>query len=248
LIFTKKSGNFFLKNLFFISKGKIICDSGLNDEWLFVVKSGKCRVLKRVKLNSETEATYKTATMQSKRSIDFHKYETVNSTVKSKVLRNANANMDSANSSLSGSSRPSSTNLQHRQQRMAGGDHQGKVSFLELFKMKEGDIYGLQDLILNRNTDNKPSPAILVSEGAECILIHKRYFMEFMGPSALIKLRFLVTPYPSDDRLVTKYFHSLAWQDFKTDSFVRTVGQVNRREKGGSGFKSTSMFNLNMRF
>jgi hypothetical protein len=29
---------------------------------------------------------------------------------------------------------------------------------------------------------------------------------------------------------------------------VRTVGQVNRREKGGSGFKSTSMFNLNMRF
>jgi hypothetical protein len=196
-----------------------------------VIKNGKCKVLKKVKFNSEAMDTYK-STLQSTRQLDLKKYELVNSFAKSKIHHKAQQ-----------SAAASQPNNVFSRQRFSSTDPK-KSSFLELFKLKEGDVYGLQDLILNRSTDNKPSPAMLVSEGAECILINKRYFMECLSPNALIKLRFLITPYPSDDKLVSKYFHSFAWQNFKSDSFTKTLNRVKQEKK----YKSASMFNMNSRF
>ena len=119
-------------------------------------------------------------------------------------------------------------------------DDANKVSFLELFKLKVGNIYGLQETVLNRGTDNKPTSAILVSEGAECLVINKRYFMKFLAPRSLIKLRFLITPYPSDNKMVKKYFNEFEWKDFKTKCFSKTYKKVKRENE----LKSASVFNF----
>ncbi|CAL1537063.1 unnamed protein product [Lymnaea stagnalis] len=55
--------------------------------------------------------------------------------------------------------------------------------------LQESDVFGLEDLDLGDPRDETESNMALVSDGAEVILISKKFFMENAGPNLLADLR-----------------------------------------------------------
>ena len=76
-------------------------------------------------------------------------------------------------------------------------------------RLEEGDVFGLHDIILEENDS-----FILGSDGVECILINRVYFLKFLYPEIKLKLKFLLSPFPDDSYFFSKYFHSFEWSNY----------------------------------
>jgi len=127
----------------YIYIGTKICDDSSKDHWLYVVKSGTCRVLKRVRFDKNALSYfYKEA--ESRR----------------KILSNKLV-------SLSGVEKPA------RYQRLeddkfvllpnnylesisySNEEDKKTYTYLEMKKLDEGDVFGIHDLVFNENTEEE---------------------------------------------------------------------------------------------
>jgi len=87
-----------------------------------------------------------------------------------------------------------------------------QFTYLEMRKLDEGDIFGIHDLVF---TDPKEvNSVILVSDGAECILVKRSTFMDLCDGEALLRMRFNLPPYPNTESFIIKYFSYLKWGSF----------------------------------
>ena len=94
------------------------------------------------------------------------------------------------------------------------------IVFIEIEKLKQGDIFGMQDIIFT--VDKNLDQLTLVSDGSGCILINKKSFMRFLSDESREMLKNHLTSYPSNDHLTTLYFDSINWKCFKKSNFSRT--------------------------
>jgi len=88
--------------------------------------------------------------------------------------------------------------------------NQSLCTYLEMIRLEEGDVFGIHDIIMDDMTES----FILASEGAECILINRVYFLKFLYPEIKLQLKFLLSPYPDDMYFFDKYSHSFEWSNF----------------------------------
>lgn len=56
---------------------------------------------------------------------------------------------------------------------------------------------------------------ILISDGAECILINRKSFIENAGANSTLNMKFKLAPFPNNETFIIKYFSFLKWEKFR---------------------------------
>jgi len=77
-------------------------------------------------------------------------------------------------------------------------------------------VFGLQDILF----DSQPSMQ-LISNGCECILIQKEFFIQNSSVEYLKHLRKTVSPYPKLEEIQMSYLKQLEWKNI-------TKGYLNK--------------------
>ncbi|XP_070579571.1 cyclic nucleotide-binding domain-containing protein 2-like isoform X2 [Ptychodera flava] len=93
--------------------------------------------------------------------------------------------------------------------------------FVVLHTLEKGGIFGLAPLVFF----DQPSLS-LVSNGAECIMIRKKFYMEHTTEDIRRRLRRQVQPYPSDEELQNSLQDYMNWAEYKDQTLSSTVNTV----------------------
>ncbi|XP_077979880.1 uncharacterized protein LOC144435182 [Glandiceps talaboti] len=94
--------------------------------------------------------------------------------------------------------------------------------FVVLQTLEKGGIFGLAPLVFF----DQPSLS-LVSNGAECIMMRKKFYMDYTTEDIRRHLRRHVQPYPSNDELQKSLQDYMNWGEFKYQTLTSTVGTVS---------------------
>lgn len=191
---------------FYYRNGAVISANSQDDDWIYIIKSGSCKLIKRIRVDAEVVNAYWEQMAMSNRERQLRRIEYL-------------LDMDTHSSYV----REDELMLGNRTVRL-GEERDGlREVFLELPKLSVGQIFGLNDVIFDRELDQYTSSFMLVSEGAECVLISRRYFQKHLHPHTWFKLRISSPIYPNDDYFVDKYFNSFIWKDFKQKTVQKVV-------------------------
>ncbi|KAL4226762.1 hypothetical protein ACF0H5_014742 [Mactra antiquata] len=76
--------------------------------------------------------------------------------------------------------------------------------------LTKGQAFGIQQVLL----ENQPS-LILVSGGAECVMLNKKFYKENIDSNSLQKLKQQISPYPSDEELQNNLQVRVNWLKYK---------------------------------
>ena len=181
----------------------MISQNSVTDEWVYIVKSGHCLVLKKVRFDRNALGYYYEQT-KSKRRCKAHRLICVYN-----LENKPHVNVEDEKKS----SELADNYLENIDLPLEGEEKQ--FTFLEMSRLDQGDVFGLQDIVFTDESNR--SELILVSGGAECILVRRSEFMRLMPAESLLKLKFSLPPYPNDENFIVKYFRFLQWENFKKD-------------------------------
>jgi hypothetical protein len=188
-------------NLLFYNLGTLISNNSLADEWVYIVRSGSCRVIKTVLINENARKNY--INSQHRREHSFMKV----------LGLNENLNKDKINCNYYNLLRNSDRN------------YTGIKIRLEIEDLKEGDIFGIRDLVFSDFYDY--NPVAMISDGAECILIDRKQFRKNLNEISISMLKISLMPYPNDEYYLRKYFDKEDWKNFKKTNLLRTIDKIN---------------------
>ncbi|XP_022100115.1 uncharacterized protein LOC110984339 [Acanthaster planci] len=90
--------------------------------------------------------------------------------------------------------------------------------------LTKGSYFGLSDMLF----DAQPSFSV-VSNGAECILMSKKFYREHATPKMLTRLRREEQSYPDDQELQRKLENKLQWESFKKTHLFTSLKQSKKR-------------------
>ncbi|XP_052212325.1 uncharacterized protein LOC127831379 isoform X1 [Dreissena polymorpha] len=94
--------------------------------------------------------------------------------------------------------------------------------FVLIQTLTKGQAFGIQQVLI----ESQPS-LTLVSAGAECILLNKKFFKEHVDPNMLQKLKSQVSPYPSDQELQTNLQTRVNWLRFRKITLNNLMAERN---------------------
>lgn len=197
----------------YYKKGTIICENSQTSDWLYIVKAGSCRVLKRIKFNQKALDDYLNSKKNKQENGSFTKELLYLSDYKLQLVP---ATKDSLKS-------------------LKAHKLKDDYVYLEMNRLREGDVFGLHDIILTQEEDEN-SPLILCSDGLECILLNKIFFLKYLPSQSSVMLRFSLHPYPKDEYFINKYFHSFKWRDFRLNCNSAALEKSKRKVLRPSSF------------
>ncbi|XP_051782609.1 cyclic nucleotide-binding domain-containing protein 2-like [Erpetoichthys calabaricus] len=93
-----------------------------------------------------------------------------------------------------------------------------ELIYINVQTLKAGDAFGLAYLLFEETF-----PMMLVSEGAECIVISKDFFKQHAQDSYLRRLYDLVPPYPTEEVLQKKLQQYINWETNKSLLFHKRL-------------------------
>ncbi|EDO48125.1 predicted protein [Nematostella vectensis] len=111
--------------------------------------------------------------------------------------------------------------------------------FVQVSLLSKGDSFGVQSMLF----DDQPSLS-LVSNGAECIMISKKFYLSHCTDAMRRRLLTTETPYPNDDALQRSLQDKVNWDAYKKKTMKSVVNsmpymkrrsedlQVHRKYKG----------------
>lgn len=167
--------------------GMVICSDSRKNDYIIIIKSGFCKVIKKVQVK----------TPKLHESVKFKP----NSKAKEKIKLESSENV-----------------------------------FLNVATLGQNDIFGLSCLLFKEN--GKCSSFSLVSQGAECILINKNYFVRYLNSELKERLIRIVRPYPTDEVLDENMQTQVNWDAYK---YLTLKNFMAIRNKLSSGFFSKNM-------
>ena len=190
------------KNPFFLNQGRVICRDSKNDDWLYIVKSGECKVFKKLRFDKDSYETYRKSVREK-----FNKKISLD-----RILTMSNTSVKSNYEGFNKVEKLNVSNISSKLEKKFSlfSKNQSLCTYLEMKRLEEGDVFGIHDIIM----DNLTESFILASDGVECILINRVYFLKFLYPEIKLQLKFLLSPYPNDMYFFDKYFHSFEWSNF----------------------------------
>jgi hypothetical protein len=132
--------------------GSIICQNSSTDRWLYVMKTGSCKVLKKLYLNRNAYEHYKNALRHRSN------------------MKDEKAQHDISDSFLVDSLPPMKSSIDEMASNSIkllddyfGGDRGEGFSYLEMNKLCEGDVFGIKELVFTE--EHEKNTLLLVSEG-----------------------------------------------------------------------------------
>ncbi|XP_039270529.2 uncharacterized protein LOC120345167 [Styela clava] len=225
--------------------GVVICDESTASDVIVIVKSGFCKVLKAMKPVTDTldKPTSQKFKFESSLITGTKKYDAVNNEDHCRdVTESYNEWMTSHPLSVEtlklmadddelmkreGRRRPSLIEIEH------DTDHVKLAKKLESFgsppppqpqqpkdlvyihvqTLCEGDVFGLAPLLFEPSEGGISMS--LVSDGAECILLNKNFYLKNMDAEIREKLVRTIQPYPTEESLQENMKKKYIWEIFK---------------------------------
>lgn len=191
----------------------VVCNNSIKDDWLYVIKSGSCRVLKKIRFDETALKAYYEH-LKNKKMLNLNRTENVYNLEKRSVYLTQNRK---------------TTRLEEApfHEYSFAIENDKLVTYLEVNKLKEGDIFGLHDLI----SEDKSSPLILVSEGIQCILINRLYFLQNLSPENKTRIKYALQLYPDDSYFIRKYFDAFLWKNYASICQIDTLNKLKVRKE-----------------
>ncbi|CAD5122574.1 DgyrCDS10987 [Dimorphilus gyrociliatus] len=108
-------------------------------------------------------------------------------------------------------------------------DYSKKETFVELDRLKAGDVFGLDDIlnrfmrqqgvyISNMRSEEKVKSGeliSLISESAEIIRVHKRFFLQYANNNAMLKVDTFCKDYLTQEEASRRIFDKQRWINYK---------------------------------
>ena len=104
--------------------------------------------------------------------------------------------------------------------------------FLKMQNIYPGETFGLQDILF----DNQPNMQ-LISNGCECILIHKEFFLQNSNMDYLKLLRKVVYPFPELKEIECNYRKQMQWKNYTEKILVQTLKPKSAKPKSAKSLK-----------
>ncbi|XP_077984225.1 cyclic nucleotide-binding domain-containing protein 2-like isoform X3 [Glandiceps talaboti] len=241
----------------FFRRGSVICKDGNTSEWIYVVKSGTCRVLKKLQaarpdirglrslvpdaqVSVVSPRSLSRSTTSMSRNTPFPKVQKGRPSTQPEHHRpspepqrkkslpsirlKSPTQVDREREDFERKLEDEKSEKKHRHIVLRDAystrseysrPPPPKTVYVQLQKLVEKDIYGLTPLILGEIEGGSMSTT-LVSNGAECILINKKYFLQHLSQQHRKKLRLMLRPYPSENSLQQRLQDQTNWQAYKT--------------------------------
>lgn len=90
--------------------------------------------------------------------------------------------------------------------------------FLKVQNVYPGETFGLQDILF----DSQPNMQ-LISNGCECVLIAKEFFIQNSSMDYLKSLRRMVSPYPELKDIEKNYWKHMNWKNYTEKMLVQSM-------------------------
>ncbi|XP_031549510.1 uncharacterized protein LOC116287037 [Actinia tenebrosa] len=98
--------------------------------------------------------------------------------------------------------------------------------FVQVALLSKGDVFGVSSMLF----DDQPSLS-LVSNGAECIMISKKFYLSHCTDSMKRRLLTTETPYPDEDALQRSLQDKINWDAYKKKTLQGVVKNINLRRQ-----------------
>ncbi|XP_064632939.1 uncharacterized protein LOC135491170 isoform X2 [Lineus longissimus] len=96
--------------------------------------------------------------------------------------------------------------------------------YVHLHTLTKGQVFGVSQLLLGA----QPSLCV-VSNGAECILIDKQFYLHNASTDLKQRLQQELCPYPSDASLQDSLQHTVDWRAFRQDTVQKTLIDIETK-------------------
>ncbi|XP_033643732.1 uncharacterized protein LOC117303625 [Asterias rubens] len=202
----------------FFKRGAVITKDSNNSDWIYIVKSGSCQVIKEL---SEARPIQRRSSTCLDPNMN-EKFAPNGLNVAPKIdngRRRSSVNpLDMSNMKVPSFDDTKSQN----------GDK--KVVFVQLDMLLSKDVFGLPFLCSEAGiTDAKQPSLSLVSRGAEVVMLSKRFFLEHANQFVIRHLKEIVRPYPMQETLQKHLQAHTDWQHFKQKTMSNAVTGVRRK-------------------
>ncbi|CAK8697437.1 unnamed protein product [Clavelina lepadiformis] len=116
---------------------------------------------------------------------------------------------------------------------------QHKHVYIHVQTLREKDVFGLLPLLFDESEG--ATSMSLVSEGAECILMNKEFFLKNFDDELREKLIRRVRPYPSEDKLQSDMQDQINWNAYKLMTVRNCLTQRNDAKRLAASKSMTSL-------
>ncbi|XP_048775168.2 cyclic nucleotide-binding domain-containing protein 2-like isoform X2 [Ostrea edulis] len=101
--------------------------------------------------------------------------------------------------------------------------HRPDTVYVQIQKLGPKETFGVEQVAFGQI--GKTTSTILVSEGAECILINRKFFQQFLTDEEAKRIRRTLQPIPSEESLQRKLQDSTNWEAYKALTVVNHMVQ-----------------------
>ncbi len=196
--------------------GKIVTENKHPDEWLYIVKSGWCKVYAKICLDQKALDAY-LQTLKSRRLENLYKAVRINNQTPGleKLIKKKHLTIDKDEIDL--------------YKRYLSEEKENRYTFFEIARLNPGEVFGLDELLLPDAGQDK-CHLILISQGMECVLINRYFFLNCLSDKSKTMLKLRFQPYPDEDYMKNKYFHHFLWKNFSKANKKEIVDKLEINE------------------
>uniref|UniRef100_A0A1I8FXX0 Cyclic nucleotide-binding domain-containing protein n=1 Tax=Macrostomum lignano TaxID=282301 RepID=A0A1I8FXX0_9PLAT len=119
-------------------------------------------------------------------------------------------------------------------------DEDKKCVAVEICILKPGDVFGLSDIMFKDEKIHEVEDSAsvsLVSNGAECVLLSKAFFIQHAPERVQRRVRAAVQPYPNEQVFEQNYYTQVAWNRYRRTVFKLAL---NRALAAGANRKAAA--------
>ncbi|XP_070552062.1 uncharacterized protein [Ptychodera flava] len=114
-----------------------------------------------------------------------------------------------------------STNMKTMRSR---SDTSRKDVFVQLEILHSGQVFGLTNMCYDTGLIDSQQPSVsLVSRGAECLMLNKKFFFDNLSEAQRVNLKSIVRPYPLQETLQERLQDLVNWQLYKQHTLNKIV-------------------------
>ncbi|OWF46625.1 Cyclic nucleotide-binding domain-containing protein 2 [Mizuhopecten yessoensis] len=106
--------------------------------------------------------------------------------------------------------------------------------FVQIQKLGPKETYGLEQVAFGMI--GKTTSTILVSEGAECILINRKFFKQYLTDEEAKRIRHTLQPIPTEESLQQKLQDKTNWEAYKALTVVTHLLYKRQEDNNASPF------------
>ncbi|XP_033647385.1 uncharacterized protein LOC117306916 [Asterias rubens] len=99
----------------------------------------------------------------------------------------------------------------------------GRDTYVQIGTLEPGDIFGVSDMAFGKQ------PCLsLVSNGAECVLVAKKFYAKHATEGNMKTITDLLRPYPNEETLLRDLREKLTWQNHRAATLTDTAHNLRR--------------------